>query len=579
MDSGIVPPHIAAMQKMLLTILLFITGHCYAQRYAIVIDEIMADPTPSAGLPAYEWIELRNISTQTINLQGWRMGKETSVSGALPFYLLKPDSFLVITSSAALASLRNFGPAISVGSFPSIDNDGGLIYIQDQEAHVIHAVSYDLTWYRNERKADGGWTLEMIDPLNCCSGTTNWTASQSNIGGTPGQLNSVNAINPDTSPPIPLRSYAIANDTLMIIVDEPVDSVSATRLSNYTINDGLRISYAVAAGPVFDKIKIAVQPALIPEKMYQLDIRGLTDCSNNTMPQTIQLKAGLPRDPLSGECVINEILFNPYPNGVDYVEIYNTASAPFDLSRIWIANRNSSGMIASMKAISIKPYYLFNGEYLLITENPSLVSRNYLVKDLQTMMTVKPMPSMPDDEGTIVLLNFQGEMMDEVHYSQKWHFELLRDKEGIALERIDVKGRSNDPLNWHSASSSVGYGTPGYRNSQYYPVDSLDKAISISPLIFSPDNDGRDDFLRINYKLPSPGFMATIVVYDAAGRAVRMLANNSLLGIKGFWQWDGLNNQRARLPPGNYVVLSELFNLQARRFRYKHSVTLARSYY
>ena len=42
-------------------------------RYDVVIDEIMADPSPQVGLPANEWIELRNISSLPVNLQGWVM--------------------------------------------------------------------------------------------------------------------------------------------------------------------------------------------------------------------------------------------------------------------------------------------------------------------------------------------------------------------------------------------------------------------------------------------------------------------------------------------------------------------------
>ena len=45
-----------------------------ANRYDIVIDELMADPAPVTGLPNNEWIELRNTSLSAINLSGWRIG-------------------------------------------------------------------------------------------------------------------------------------------------------------------------------------------------------------------------------------------------------------------------------------------------------------------------------------------------------------------------------------------------------------------------------------------------------------------------------------------------------------------------
>ena len=34
-----------------------------------------------------------------------------------------------------------------------------------------------LSWYQNEVKKDGGWTLEMIDTKSPCAGISNWKAS------------------------------------------------------------------------------------------------------------------------------------------------------------------------------------------------------------------------------------------------------------------------------------------------------------------------------------------------------------------------------------------------------------------
>ena len=66
---------------------------------------------------------------------------------------------------------------------------------------TIHAVEYSSAWYQNEIKKDGGWTLEMIDTKNPCSGISNWKASVNTNGGTPGKKNSVDAVNNDETAP------------------------------------------------------------------------------------------------------------------------------------------------------------------------------------------------------------------------------------------------------------------------------------------------------------------------------------------------------------------------------------------
>lgn len=155
--------------------------------YSVVIDELMADPTPLVQLPDAEWLELKNTTAFDINLQNWRVGKPTGISGPMPNYIIKADSFVVVCTGSAVAALAAFGPVISVTSFPSLNNTGDNLYLVSPQGYTIHSVNYTDGWYQNALKKDGGWSLEMIDTHNPCSGMSNWIASNDANGGTPGK--------------------------------------------------------------------------------------------------------------------------------------------------------------------------------------------------------------------------------------------------------------------------------------------------------------------------------------------------------------------------------------------------------
>ena len=137
-----------------------------AQQYDVVIDEIMANPAPQVGLPNSEWIELNNRSSLPINLLGWKLADSNGLSGAMPNFLLQPESLVIVCAASSLPALSNFGKAISVTGFPSLDNDRDLIALYTSTGKTIHAVQYSSAWYKNDLKKGGGWSLEMIDTKN-----------------------------------------------------------------------------------------------------------------------------------------------------------------------------------------------------------------------------------------------------------------------------------------------------------------------------------------------------------------------------------------------------------------------------
>ena len=545
-------------------------------RYDVVISEIMADPSPSVGLPANEWVELKNVSALPLNLHNWRLADATGQSGPMPNFILQPDSLVIVCTGSAATAMSAFGTTITVTSFPSLDNDGDLLYLKDATGSTMHAVKYTADWYQNELKKEGGWTLEMIDTRNPCAGSANWKASTNPSGGTPGRRNAVNATLADLTAPQLQRAYTTSPTTILLVFDEPVDSTDASLLAHYNIDGGLVLANAAAQGPLFNTVKLTTTAPLQVQTIYRVSAAGIKDCQGNSSTATSQVKAGLPEDAASGEWIINEILFNPRSNADDWVEFYNNSRKILDASRLFIASRSSSGALTSIKALSESPFLVFPGDYMVVTEDAASLSRNYLVKNPAAVITLSALPSLPDDEGIVATLNFQGNVCDEVHYKDDWHFKLLADAEGVSLERTDPAAPSQIQDTWHSAASSAGFGTPGYQNSQYKAAGQADGAITISPGIFSPDNDGRDDIATLQYQVQEPGYVARATVFDAAGRPVRVLVNNATLGLKGYWNWDGLDDKGNQLPVGTYIIFTEIFNLQGKKQQFKTPVILAR---
>ena len=549
------------MRKLvcILTSVVFSAASFSQNRYDVVIDEIMPDPTPVVALPANEWIELKNTTAAAINLSGWRIGDLTGVSGAMPNFILQPDSFVLVCTGSAVAAMSAFGTTIPVTSFPSLDNDGDQLFLRAANGKIIHSVAYSSSWYQNVVKVDGGWSLEMIDTKSPCAGISNWKASVDAKGGTPGKKNSIDAVNNDTDVPKLKNAYTINNTTIVLEFNEPIDSLKGATVSNYVFDGGINILSAITLAPLFNTVQLTISSALQANTVYTITASNIIDCKNNNIGSNNKARVGLPVEAAANELIINEILFNPRSAGYDYVELFNRSNKIFDASKIYIANRNSSAVVSSQKLLSVSPVYIFPGDYIVVTEEADNLGVNYLVQNPDKVFVLSTLPSYPDDEGDVVLLNFQGDIVDELKYKDDWHFKLIDDAEGVSLERIDPDAATQNENNWHSAASTAGYGTPTYKNSQYKLTQAVNATIEITPKVFSPDNDGRDDIATINYKVDAIGYVANITIFDVSGRPVRYLVRNGILGLTGYWNWDGLDDKGLKLPVGTYILYTEIF--------------------
>ena len=545
--------------------------------YDVVIDEIMADPSPQVGLPDNEWIELKNTSSFDINLKDWALSDAGTLTGTMPYFILQPDSFVLVCAAGYAPPIIPFGKVISVANFPSLDNDGDRISLISATGKSIHAVQYTSAWYQDELKKEGGWTLEMIDTKNPCGAISNWKARVEKTGGTPGKKNSADGVNKDEKAPTLIRAFALSNTIITLVFDEPLDSLSASTLKNYSVDKGISAAGATCVSPIFDEVKIVLNAPINAGTIYNIMATTVSDCKGNAIGSKNSAKFGIAQDADSFDIVINEILFNPKPGGEDYVELYNRSQKIIDLNHIYVANRNGSNIISGIQQLSAGSRLLFPNDFIAITSDPAAVKSQYITTNTDGFIAIGSMPSFSDDKGDVIILNYQGGILDEVKYDDKWHFSLIANTEGVSLERIDYNGPSEQG-NFHSAATSAGYGTPAYKNSQYRLNEQIQGEIKVTPDIFSPDNDGIDDFATVNYSFPAPGYVANITVFDASGRAVRYLQRNSLSGIAGYYRWDGLDDKNRKLPQGMYIIYTEIFNTKGKKKQFKNTVVLARRY-
>ena len=529
-----------------------------ASRHDVLITELLADPTPQVGLPQGEFVEVANVSTRTIDLKGWRITDGNSIGLVAQSLPLRPGSRAILCSRGYASEFAALGTSMGLSGFPSLDNDGDRITLVSPEGRSIHSIAYDPSWYGNSVKSTGGWSLEMIDPGSPCLGADNWTASRDPSGGTPGNTNSVAGTVRDSLAPRLLRTYTVDSLHLVAVFNESLDSASAADPMLYTIDRGIgRPVSTRPLAPMFQEVSIRLATPMRQGTVYLLSARMLRDCAGNPMTAGMQCRAGLPGAPADRQIRINEILFNPHSGGSDYVELLNLGPGVLDVNQVYLASSPNPSTSNNAKRCSESSFLVFPGDHLVISADTGHVLQNHRDADAGLLVEMDGLPALPDDSGSLSVLDAGGRELDGFRYNEKMHHPLLYDREGVSLERIDPLSQTQDASNWISAASDAGYGSPTRKNSQYHMMDTSFVDFEIDPKTVSPDMDGFDDQLTVAYRFKEGGRTASVYVYDPFGRKVRTIARNVLCGSSGFFRWNGLDEGDRRMPAGPYCLVFE----------------------
>jgi hypothetical protein len=371
----------------------------------------------------------------------------------------------------------------------------------------------------------------------------------------------------DTVPPLALSLEVVSDTSLKICFSEPLDSLHG----NFQITDLNAQVTSIVQGSC---VNIYSDIPFPNGDSCHLLIKDIRDVAGNIRPP-FNMSFLYYKEVPEHAVVINEILYDPESGIPEFIELYNYGRQAADVSLLKLTKRKPSGELYDSAVLSKYPLLLLPDTYAAFTTNPEALCKRYTCQ-APTYIYNMNLPTLTNKEGTVVLLGAGGTILDELHYSDDMHFVLADHTKGVSLERLDPRRPTQDPDNWHSAAGTAGYATPGMVNSQLLQVPALPGNLTISPGVFSPDNDGTDDVTVIRYELPEAGYIANITIFDAMGRPIRYLQRNILLATKGQMIWDGLGESNRILTTGIYIVFIEMFNQKGTVKRWKLPLVLAK---
>ena len=227
--------------------------------------------------------------------------------------------------------------------------------------------------------------------------------------------------------------------------------------------------------------------------------------------------------------VISEIMINPSAVSDSYgewFEVVNMTDMTIDLQGWTIKDGDENGHIINNigNTLLISP-----GEYIVLSRNNDFSINGGLISDY-----VYEGISFSNSEDAILLMNVEGEIIDEVQYTNSWPI-----LSGSSIEIHDLNLNNNDNFNWFSATSIYGdgdFGTPGISFNATLKTDhSMELPISFSLSHAYPNPFNPSTMVKIQN---SSGKNLKLEIFNLNGYLIKSVENRwTSLGAYDF-TWD-----------------------------------------
>lgn len=527
---------------------------------SIVFTEIMADPSPPVQLPDKEYLEITNRTGDTIFTGGLILIAGPD-SVTLPAEAIAPQEYVILCATGSRTALLPYGRVMAIKSFPSLNNDGELLALRDSDGRLLHAVSYTPAFLGQGPRSGGGWSAELTNLGNPFNEPAAWSPSVDPSGGTPGRVNSSERTAADLRCPQVIAVWTEDGDTIRVLFDETVMAVPGERW----LADGRETLPVVSGDPADRLLLVPLDQGLKRGEILSLAVpASVTDFAGNAACRG-DLRTGIPSDPMAGEILFNELLFDPLPGGADYIELYNNSNTVVDLSSLYLAN----SLTAPANALTAVPRQLLPYEFVAVTVDRDAVVEGYPCASPYAVYEASRLPSMPDDGGTLILYNRMLTAVDRVSYSSAMHKGFLSGTGGIALEKVSPALPSDVAANWNSASEACGWGTPGAANSVAVEPADAGEGLRLSSTRVSPDGDGFEEVVSVSVWPGGDDNIISVTVFNDRGYCVRRLAERFSAGAGATFVWDGTTDSGAGLPAGLYMIMAESMSSSGVSHRWK----------
>jgi hypothetical protein len=233
---------------------------------------------------------------------------------------------------------------------------------------------------------------------------------------------------------------------------------------------------------------------------------------------------------------INELFLRATASCPEWLELINTGNMPVNIKGWYVGHSGDSSEISAEDAI------IPAAGFLVVAKD----SVQFVSAFPAQRHSIQPQHwhSLDNYHDTLMLWSASGTVCDSVGWDYRWFPGWANQ----SLSRVSMQISGFQRTAWVLSGNP----TPGQTNPEVALRAVTSATLDIGPIPFTPNNDGRDDYLSIRLMLPL-GATGSVAVYGFDGRKYYEVVSQEIL-------WNGKTGSGALVPCGPFFVIAEVKN-------------------